>query len=156
MAATVHHLHPPSPHLTGFLRVGHTGQKKLEALHAAGRFPYRRVVFDAAHLVEQIGLLERLTQRSRQLDNLSVVPDARRGEHFLLQQLEPAVRSAPLGARLKIANDDVRRLLDDARKRLVSLRDALDDLDSRGGVTTRSPAVAFRGGGGVVAAMLGR
>jgi hypothetical protein len=97
-----------------------------------------------------------ITQRSRQLDNLSVVPAARRTEHFLLQQLEPAVRSARLGARLKIADDDTRRLVDDARKRLVSLRDALDDLDSGGGIAARSPAVAFRGGGGVVAAMLGR
>ena len=60
MVATVHHLHPPSPPLAGFLRVGHTGQKKLEALHAAGRFPYRRVVFDAAYLLEQLGLLKRL------------------------------------------------------------------------------------------------
>jgi hypothetical protein len=59
MVATVHHLHPPPP-LAGFLRVGHTGQKKLEALHAAGRFPYRRVVFDAAHLAQQLGLLDRL------------------------------------------------------------------------------------------------
>jgi hypothetical protein len=96
-----------------------------------------------------------ITQRSRQLDNLSVVPAARRTEHFPLQQLEPAVRSARLGARLKIADDDTRRLVDDARKRLVSLRDALDDLDSGGGIAARSPAVAFRGGG-VVAAMLGR
>jgi hypothetical protein len=60
MAATVHHLHPPSPPLAGFLRVGHTGQRKLEALLAAGRFPYRRVVFDAAHLAQQLGLLARL------------------------------------------------------------------------------------------------
>jgi hypothetical protein len=60
MVATLHHLHPPSPPLAGFLRVGHTGQIKLEALHAAGRFPYRRVVFDAAHLAEQLGLLKRL------------------------------------------------------------------------------------------------
>ena len=60
MVATVHHLHPPCPPLAGFLRVGHTGQKKLEALHAAGRFPNRRVVFEAAHLPEQLGLLERL------------------------------------------------------------------------------------------------
>jgi hypothetical protein len=97
-----------------------------------------------------------ITQRSRQLDNLSVVPDARRAEHFLLQQLEPAVRSARLGARLKIADDDVRRLVDDARRRLASLRDALDDLDSGGGVTTRSTPVTFRGGGGAIAAVLGR
>jgi hypothetical protein len=60
MVATVHRLHPPSPPVAGFLRVGHTGQRKLEALHAAGRFPYRRVVFEAAHLPEQLGLLERL------------------------------------------------------------------------------------------------
>ena len=125
MAATVHHLHPLSRPLAGFLRVGHTGQRKLETLLAAGRFPYRRVVFDAARLA-------------------------------LLQQLEPAVRSARLGAKLKIADDDTRRLVDDARKRLVALRDALDDLESRGGMATRSPAVAFRGGGGAVSAVLGR
>jgi hypothetical protein len=46
--------------------------------------------------------------------------------------------------------------IDDARKRLVRLRDALDDLDSQGGIATRSPAVSFRGGGGAVAAVLGR
>ena len=97
-----------------------------------------------------------ITQRSRQLEGLSVLPDARRAEHFLLQQLEPAVRSARLGARLKIADDDTRRLVDDARKRLVLLRDALDDLDSQGGISTRSPTIAFRGGGGAVAAVLGR
>jgi hypothetical protein len=60
MVATVHYLHPPSPPLAGFLRIGHRGQKKLEALHAAGRFPNRRVVFDAAHLGHQLGLLRRL------------------------------------------------------------------------------------------------
>jgi hypothetical protein len=97
-----------------------------------------------------------ITQRSRQLDDLSVVPDARRAEHFLLHHVEPAVRSARLGARLKIADDDTRRLVDDARKRLVRLRDALDDLDSQDGIDTRSPAVPFRGGGGAIAAVLGR
>jgi hypothetical protein len=97
-----------------------------------------------------------ITQRNRQLENLSVVPVARRAEHFLLQQLEPAVRSARLGAKLKIDDDDTRRLVDDARKRLVALRDTLDDLESRGGIATRSPPVAFRGGGGAVSAVLGR
>jgi hypothetical protein len=72
-----------------------------------------------------------ITQRNRQLESLSVIPDLRRAEHFLLQQLEPAVRSARLGAKLKIADDDTRRLVDDARRRLVALRDALDDLESR-------------------------
>jgi hypothetical protein len=97
-----------------------------------------------------------ITQRSRQLEKLSVIPAARRAEYFLLQQLEPAVRSARLGAKLKISEDDIRRLVDDARKRLVGLRDALDDLESRDGTTTRSPAVTFRGGGGAAAAVLGR
>ena len=97
-----------------------------------------------------------ITQRSRQLDNPSVAPDARRAEKFLLQQLEPAVRSASLGTRLKIAGDDIRRLVDDARKRLVSLRDALDDLESQGGIATRSSPVSFRGGGGSISAVLGR
>jgi hypothetical protein len=97
-----------------------------------------------------------ITQRNRQLEDLSVVPAARRAEHFLLQQLDPAVRSARLGAKLKIADDDTRRLVDDAGKRLVALRDALDDLESRGSNATRSPAVAFSGGGGAIAAVLGR
>jgi hypothetical protein len=97
-----------------------------------------------------------ITQRNRQLESLSVVPEPRRAEHFLLHQLEPAVRSARLGAKLKITDDDTRRLVDDARKRLVALRDTLDDLESRGGIATRSSFVAFRGGGGALSAILGR
>jgi hypothetical protein len=97
-----------------------------------------------------------ITQRCRQIEDLSVIPDARRAEHFMSRHLEPAVRSARLGARLKILDDDTRRLVDDARKRLLLLRDALDDLDSQGGIATRSLPVAFRGGGGAIAAVLGR
>jgi hypothetical protein len=97
-----------------------------------------------------------MTQRSGQLDRLSAVPEVRRAEHFLLQEVEPAVRSARLGAKLKIVDDDTRRLVDDARKRLVLFRDALDDLESQGGIPTRSSAVVFRGGDGAAAAILGR
>src|SRR5258707_11717551 len=60
MSATIHVLRPASAPVAGFLRVGHTGHRKLEALHAAGRFPYRRVVFDAAHIGEQLELLKML------------------------------------------------------------------------------------------------
>ena len=60
MNATVHRLYPQPAPLAGFLRIGHTGQRRLETLHAAGRFSYRRVVFDAAHLEAQIGLLKLL------------------------------------------------------------------------------------------------
>ena len=89
MAATLHHLHPPSPPLAAFLRVGHAGQFKL-----AGRFPYRRVVFDAAHLPKQLSLLKLL-----KASGCEVVLDPNFAE------MEPAVRSARLGARLKIADD---------------------------------------------------
>ena len=60
MAATLHVLRPQTPPLAGFLRVGHTGHRKLLDLQAAGRLPFRRVVFDAAHLEEQIELLKQL------------------------------------------------------------------------------------------------
>jgi hypothetical protein len=97
-----------------------------------------------------------ITQCNKQLNDISVVPETRRAEHFLAHYLEPAVRSAGLGARLKLSDDDVRRFIDDARKRLTLLRDALDYLDSEGDIATRSRAVPFRGGGGTIAAMLGR
>src|SRR5712691_328374 len=60
MVAQIHVLHPRVSPLAGFLRVGHTGHKKLEALQSAGRFPYRRVVVDAAHLTQQLDLLKAL------------------------------------------------------------------------------------------------
>ena len=60
MAATLHVLRPQAPPLAGFLRVGHTGDRKLMDLQAAGRLPFRRIVFDAAHLGEQVELVKRL------------------------------------------------------------------------------------------------
>jgi hypothetical protein len=54
------------------------------------------------------------------------------------------------------AREQAIAIVDDARKRLVLLRDALDDLDSQGGIATRSPPVVYRGGGGAIAAVLGR
>src|ERR1700683_2320104 len=61
MSADIYVLHPHAAPLSGFLRIGHTGHRKLEALHAAGRFPFRRVVFDAAHIDEQIELFKVLS-----------------------------------------------------------------------------------------------
>ena len=97
-----------------------------------------------------------LTQRARQLNDLSDVPEAKRAEHFLLQRLDPAVRSARFAMGLKIADEKV---VDDIKKvenRLVRLRDALADLQSVGNVETRSRAVAFRGGAKTISALLGR
>lgn len=60
MVATVHVLHPqPSP-VGSFLRVGHTGHRKLESLIAASRLRFRRFVFDAAYIDGQADLLATL------------------------------------------------------------------------------------------------
>jgi hypothetical protein len=88
-----------------------------------------------------------LTQRSRQLDSLSRVPENRRAEEFLLKQLDPALRSARLGSRLKIADETVSTGVEEAKTRLRRLRDALGDLHATEGAPTRSRAPGFRGGG---------
>jgi hypothetical protein len=84
-------------------------------------------------------------QRSRQIKNLSDVPEVRRAEYFLLHHLDPAVRSARLAARLKFGNDDIARLVDETKKRLINLRDPLGDLHSCSDSATRSRAPKFRG-----------
>jgi hypothetical protein len=43
MLATVHVLHPQPTVLGGYLRVGHTGHRRLEALHAAGTLKFNRL-----------------------------------------------------------------------------------------------------------------
>ena len=56
--SNIHILHPTDPSLAGFLRVGHTGHHKLEALHAADRRGFGRLVFDTAHrLRDALGAL---------------------------------------------------------------------------------------------------
>src|ERR1700735_3533414 len=54
MTATLHVLRPQTPPIAGYLRVGHTGHRKLLDLHAAGRLAFRRIVFDAAHFDERL------------------------------------------------------------------------------------------------------
>jgi hypothetical protein len=60
MVATVHMLRPLTPPIAGYLRVGHTGHRKLLDLHAGGRLSFRRIVFDAAYFEEQIELAKTL------------------------------------------------------------------------------------------------
>jgi hypothetical protein len=97
-----------------------------------------------------------ITQRSRQLDDLSSVPESRRAEHFLLRHLDPAVRSARLGARLKIEDEKVAKVMTNVKSRLVRLRDALADLQAREGTASRSRPPAFRAGKHSISAVLGR
>jgi hypothetical protein len=97
-----------------------------------------------------------ITQRSHQLDDLSSVPESRRAEHFLLRHLDPAVRSARLGVRLKIEDEKLAEAMSKVKSRLVRLRDALADLQAREGTASRSRAPAFRGGRHSISAVLGR
>lgn len=99
-----------------------------------------------------------ITQRSRQIENLSSVPQSRRAEQFLLRQLDPAVRSARLATRLKIEDQNVADVVREAKMRLVRLRDALADLQANDDVhtITQSRSPNFRGGTRPMSAALGR
>jgi hypothetical protein len=97
-----------------------------------------------------------ITQRNRQLDDISSVPESRRSEHFLLRHMDPAVKSARFGSKMKIADAKVLELVVEAKARLLRLRDALADLQARETTaTTRSRSPAFRGGNRSISAVLG-
>ncbi len=87
-----------------------------------------------------------ITQRARQLEDLSRVPETRRAEHFLLRHLDPAIRSARVGTRLDISEPRVKDTVEKAKARLIRLRDALADLQVNDASATRSRPPAFRGG----------
>jgi hypothetical protein len=86
-----------------------------------------------------------IIQRSRQINDLSDVPESRRAEHFLLHYLDPAVRSARLASRLRFGDDVIAKLIDETKKRLMNLRDPLGDLHSSSTSATRSTSPKFRG-----------
>jgi hypothetical protein len=88
-----------------------------------------------------------IIQRSQQIKALSEVPEARRAEHFLLHNLDRSVRSARLASRLKFNDEDLAKLINETKKRLVNLRDPLGDLHSTSSSATRSLAPKFRGKG---------
>jgi hypothetical protein len=85
-------------------------------------------------------------QRSKQIKELSEIPESRRAEHFLLHVLDPAVRSARLAARLKIGDKQISKIIAETKKRLINLRDPLGDLHANSTATSRSPTPKFRGG----------
>lgn len=65
--ANVIPLHPRPSSVGLFIRLGHTGHRKLETLLAAGRISIDRAVVDAAHLVEQRDLLDALRKSGTEL-----------------------------------------------------------------------------------------
>lgn len=97
-----------------------------------------------------------ITQRRRQIDDLSRVPEDRREEHFMLRHLDPAVRSARYAAKLKIADEKVLAAVTEAKARLMRLRDAMADLHAKGPAASRSRSPRFRGGARPISAVLGR
>lgn len=90
--SNVHILHPSNPPLAGFLRVGQTGHHKLEALHAADRLGFTRLVFDAAHVVGQIDLL-----RAQKAAGREIVIDLNVAETAMPGRFGSAVRKLPWG-----------------------------------------------------------
>jgi hypothetical protein len=97
-----------------------------------------------------------LTRRSRQLEDLSRVPELRRAEHLLLHLIDPAVRSARQIALLKLPDENVDKVVKVAKKRVIRLRDALGDLQATESVPTRSGPLTFRGGSSSINAVIGR
>jgi hypothetical protein len=178
MTAKIHVLHPWAESLSGFLRVGHTGHRKLEALHAAGRFPYRRVVFDAAHIDEQQELLKMLKAK-----DCEIVLDPNFAEMSMLGRHGSAVTKLPwanperpwepsdfvrgrnmdaakliatLGLTSRLRMKRSKRFMSDVKSRLVRLRDAMADLQATEGTPSRSRSPAFRGGMHSMSAVSGR
>ena len=92
MVASVHVLHSTPPEIGGFLRIGHTGHRKLEALLAANRLYFRRFVFDAAHIAEQFELVKSLRK-----SGCEVVLDPNSAEMATLGRFNSSVSKLPWG-----------------------------------------------------------
>ena len=87
-----------------------------------------------------------LTQRHKQVDALAAVPETRRAEHFLLHQLDPALRSARQASKLKFGDEKLQKVVADTKGRLGRLRDVLGALhEADAGVASRSRAPSLRG-----------
>jgi hypothetical protein len=67
MIASIHQLHSRPAPVGAFIRIGHSGHRKIESLDASGRFPFRRVVFDASHLKQQQDVLQSLKRKGYEI-----------------------------------------------------------------------------------------
>ena len=92
MNATIHVLHKSPPQIGSYLRVGHTGHRKLEHLIAASRLRFRRFVFDAAHMEEQQELLATLRRAGSE-----IVLDPNVAETATLGRFSSSVSHLPWG-----------------------------------------------------------
>ena len=58
--AEIHYLHRKPRPIEQFTRIGYNEHRQLETLHASGRLPIERAVFEAAHLPRQLDILNTL------------------------------------------------------------------------------------------------
>lgn len=85
----VHYLYKPSP-LGLYVRLGHTGHRRLADLYASGKFPIDRVIVDASHLAQQGDLLKTL-----RADNAEIILDPNAAEMASVGRCGGAVRRLP-------------------------------------------------------------
>lgn len=89
MTATIHRLHNTNP-IAGYLRVGHRDHKWLEDQLARGALPYRRFVFEAAHIRQQRQLVSLLRAA-----NCEIVLDTNFAELSSIGKFQGASRQLP-------------------------------------------------------------
>lgn len=80
-----------------------------------------------------------LNQRSKQLVQMSNIPEHRRVAHFLDHDLKSAVNTAQKATKLKGFNKPLHEMLDDNFARLDRMRPIFEDLHKRMGDEDRSP-----------------
>lgn len=100
MATNVVQLHNTPP-IAGFIRVGHNDHKWIEERLSAGRMPYRRFVFDAAHIDKQRGLLGALKKAG-----LEVVLDTNFAELCSIGKFRGAASGLPWANKDRPWQDD--------------------------------------------------
>lgn len=94
MSATIHKLHPVPP-IGHFLRLGHTGYRKIEDLHASGRLTIDRVARAALRLnIKDKKLLEKISRNSRKADDMRrVLEELSLTDHNLTRSRAPTKRA---------------------------------------------------------------
>jgi hypothetical protein len=88
-----------------------------------------------------------LHQRTKPLERLLRVPEARRVDDFLKRDLDPAARIAETAAKLALADAETTEMLQRARERLARLGPVLRDLDATVGDGPHARAPVRRGNG---------
>jgi hypothetical protein len=97
-----------------------------------------------------------LTQRYKQITDLSNVPEGRRAEHFLNHHLAAADRTARQAAKLHTGDNAMAKVLQRASLRLDRMRSVLEDLHRTiGSDASRSASLRRRGDAGAAADEIG-